>query len=231
MQRLSGARGRLARAGLAVVVVLGVVAVAAGAGVVLARGPAGTPASAGPPPVRTGTLSPGTDAADAITRARQRLAAVPRDWAAWADLGLAYVQQARITGDPAYYAKADGVLHRSLQLQPDGNPQAYVGLGALAAARHDFAGALRYGERAVRIDDASAAGWGVVFDARIELGRYRAAAVAVQRMLDVRPDTSSLTRASYLLELRGDLTGALAMLDRALQNASTVADAGYVAYC
>src|SRR5262249_56336080 len=118
------------------VVVVGVAGGAVAAGAVLARGPASTPASAGAPPV-VGNLSPGADADAAITRTQQRLAAVPRDPAAWANLGLAYVQQARISGDPAYYAKADGVLRRSLQLQPDGNTPAYVGLGALAAARHD----------------------------------------------------------------------------------------------
>jgi tetratricopeptide (TPR) repeat protein len=49
-------------------------------------------------------------------------------------------------------------------------------------------------------------------------------------MLDLRPDTASLTRASYLLELRGDLAGARAMLDRALEYASIAVDAGYVRY-
>ena len=38
----------------------------------------------------------------------------PDDWQAFASLGLAYVQQARITADPSYYPKAEGVLERSL---------------------------------------------------------------------------------------------------------------------
>src|SRR5215468_1190935 len=33
-------------------------------------------------------------------------------------LGLAYQQRARETGDPTYYVKSDGVLHRALGLSP-----------------------------------------------------------------------------------------------------------------
>ena len=69
---------------------------------------------------------------------------------AFASLGLAYVQQARVTADPSYYPKAQGVLERSLGLERSDNFAAMVGMAALAAARHDFAGALRWGEQAKR---------------------------------------------------------------------------------
>ena len=78
---------------------------------------------------------------------QSRLRALPTDWQAFASLGLAYVQQARVTADPSYYPKAHGVLRRSLGLERDDNFAAMVGMAALAAARHDFAGALRWGER------------------------------------------------------------------------------------
>jgi tetratricopeptide (TPR) repeat protein len=226
MQRVGKVRAGLVRAGLAAVVVAAVTV----AGVVAAGGRSDRPAEAGAPAAQVGNLGPGRDAADAIARAQRRLTQVPGDWTTWAELGVAYVQQARISGDPSYYPRADGVLRRSLRIRPAGNATALVGLGALAAARHDFARALRYGQRAVRLDDASAIAWGVVTDAQVELGRYGAAAESVQRMLDLRPDTGSLTRASYLLELRGDLAGARRMLDLALGYAPTAADAGYVLY-
>ena len=72
-----------------------------------------------------------------------RLAASPQDWRSFASLGLAYVQQARITSDPSYYPKAQGVLRTSIALQPQDNEAALVGMAALAAARHDFSAALR----------------------------------------------------------------------------------------
>jgi tetratricopeptide (TPR) repeat protein len=225
MKVVRNVRDGLVKAGLAAVVVAAVTA----AGVVLTRGST-PPAAAAARPAPVGVLGPGRDAADAITRAQRRLVEVPGDWTTWAELGVAYVQQARITGDPSYYPKADGVLRRSLRVRPADNAVALVGMGALAAARHDFAAALRYGEQAARLDDASAIAGGGVAVANVELGRYDAAATAVQRMLDLRPNTASLTRASYLLELQGDLAGARQMLDRALSYAPTPEDAGYVLY-
>ena len=97
----------------------------------------------------------------------------PTDWQAFASLGLAYVQQARVTADPSYYPKAQGVLRRSLGLERDDNFAAMVGMAALAAARHDFAGALRWGEQAKAINPYNGNVYGVIGDAQVELGRYR----------------------------------------------------------
>jgi tetratricopeptide (TPR) repeat protein len=178
----------------------------------------------GPAPGLTGDLAAG------IGRAQRRLAEVPGDWPTWADLGLAYVQQARLTADPSYYAKAGGALRRSLSEHPDGNHLALVGLGALAAARHDFTAALRYGRQAAAIDPYSAPAQGVVADALVELGRYPEAWVAVQRMVDLRPDTGSLARGSYAAELRGDVSRARELLTAALDLAPSAVDAGYALY-
>ena len=49
---------------------------------------------------------------DAIGSLQTRLRVEPADWRALASLGLAYVQQARVTADPSYYPKAQGVLKR-----------------------------------------------------------------------------------------------------------------------
>jgi tetratricopeptide (TPR) repeat protein len=170
------------------------------------------------------------DLAAGIARAQRHLASVPGDWPTWAELGAAYVQQARLTADPSYYPKAEGALRRSLAEHPRGNHLALIGLGALAAGRHDFAGALRYGREALAIDPYSAPAQGVVADALVELGRYPEAWVAVQRMVDLRPDTGSLSRGSYTAELRGDIATARALLSGALDLAPSPADAGYALY-
>jgi len=188
----------------------------------VAGGGAGRPD--GPAAGSSGELS------TAIGRAQRQLERLPGDWPTWAGLGMAYVQQARLTADPSYYSRADGALRRSLAVRPDGNALALVGLGALAAARHDFPAALRYGEQAAALDPFSAAARGVTADALIELGRYDAAWVAVQQMVDLRPDTGSLARASYAAELRGDVTGARELLTEALEYAPSAADAGYALY-
>ena len=86
---------------------------------------AATPVVKAPAPVAAGP-----DALQAsITKAQVHLRSEPGDWDAWATLGSAYVQEARITADPSYYPKAEGALNRSLQLRPDGNVSAMVGHG------------------------------------------------------------------------------------------------------
>jgi len=178
------------------------------------------------PAIHTGTAP----ARSAIEALQARLRAVPADAAAWAALGSSYVQQARITGDPTWYPKAEASLRRSLELRPGRNASALSGLGALAAARHDFAGALRWATRARHADPYDAAAYGVAGDALIELGRYAEAFSTVQRMVDLRPGLSSYARVSYVWELRGNLTNARAALDLALQAASTPSDAAFAAY-
>ncbi len=167
---------------------------------------------------------------DAIARTQERLRTLPNDWVTWADLGMAYVQRARVTADPGYYAKAEGALKRSLAVQPKDNALAQAGLGALAAARHDFAAALRHGQEAAKVDPYLASAHGVVGDALIELGRYDEAYGAIQRMVDARPDTASYARASYTWELRGDTARARSALEQALAVAPTADDAGFALF-
>jgi tetratricopeptide (TPR) repeat protein len=159
-----------------------------------------------------------------VTRTEKHLAVVPGDWLSWAQLGLAQIQLARISFDPAHYQAAETALRRSRTVRPTGNAAALTGLGALAAARHDFRGALGYARRAVAEDGYSADAYGVLTDAHVELGQYPEATAAVQRMLDLRPDTGSFARASYVFELRGNLPRAKQLMRRALDVALTPDD-------
>src|SRR5689334_17281012 len=91
--------------------------------------PASSPARAEPASV---TSSSGD--LDAVTASlQQRLQQVPEDDRSWATLALAYVEQARTTGDPSYYTKAEKAVARSLRLRPDDNAVGHAVAGALAA--------------------------------------------------------------------------------------------------
>src|SRR5205814_1864420 len=133
------------------------------------------------------------------------LRADPTDWRGFASLGLAYVQEARITADPSYYPKAEAALRRSLALTSTENHVAPIGMAALASARHDFATALAWGNKAKALDPYDASVYGAIGDAQVELGRYRDAVATFQRMIDLRPDLSSWARVSYARELMGDV--------------------------
>ena len=164
---------------------------------------------------------------DPIAAAQRRLQRLPNDWKTWAELGEAYVQRARTTGDLADYPRAEEALEGSLAIRRKDNAIALTGLGALAAARHDFPTALRHGRAALAVDPYRASALGVVADALTELGRYDEAFATVQRMVDLRPDAASYARASYTWELRGDVVRATEAMRRALVAAHDPADRAF----
>jgi tetratricopeptide (TPR) repeat protein len=163
----------------------------------------------------------------AITNLQAHLRTLPRDWQSWAQLGSAYVQQARVTADPSYYPKAEGALRRSLSVDGTENYQAMTGMASLAAARHDFAGALRWAQRAASINPDNADVFAVMGDALIELGRYDEAFQTFQKAIDLRPDLSTYARASYAWELQGSFTNAVQAMELARSTAASPADAAW----
>jgi tetratricopeptide (TPR) repeat protein len=139
----------------------------------------------------------------------------PRDSRGYGFLGNAYLQKVRETGDASFYTRAQAVFARALQLNPR-DAAAVTGMGTLALARHDFRGALGFGERARRLAPFVVKPYGVVVDAEVELGRYSQAARTLQRMVDLQPNLASYARVSYFRELHGDLTGAIQSMQLAV---------------
>jgi tetratricopeptide (TPR) repeat protein len=216
----------------AAVVVMAIVLLVTGA-VVFARGTGDAVDPAARQTSSSVLLLPTPDAGsldDTIASLQQRLREIPDDWRGLAQLGLAYVAQARVTADPSWYPKAEGVFHRSLRLHPDENVDGALGIGALELARHDFAAALRQGRRAASLDPYDADAYGVIGDALVELGRYRAAFDSVQTMVDTRPDLASYARVAYARELRGEVAGAERAMRLAFDAAGSASDAAWTAY-
>jgi tetratricopeptide (TPR) repeat protein len=177
--------------------------------------------------VREGEL-PGATTAQRIEGLQAQVREAPSDPDGYAQLGLAYLQQVRETGDPTFYPRAQGTFEQALRLDPS-NFTATSGLGSLALARHDFSGGLALGERAARINPDVARNYGVIADAQIELGRYGAAERTLQHYVDVKPELSSYARVSYFRELHGDLPGALGAMRLAVSaGGGTPENVGYV---
>jgi tetratricopeptide (TPR) repeat protein len=165
-----------------------------------------------------GTTDPrllSTQADAQIAKLQTRLKQSPNDWKAANDLGDAYLQKARETGDPTWYAKAEAVLQESLKMKPD-NFNAMTSLGSLSLSRHQFRDALGWGERAKALNPTQARIYGVIGDAEIELGQYPEAVSTFQAMVNLRPDLSSYARVSYARELYGDLDGAIDAMQKAI---------------
>ncbi len=155
----------------------------------------------------------GTDRA--IVVAQDRLRADLADDRARLDLANAFLQKARERADPSLYARADTLLLALADRQPR-DARVKVTRAALALARHDFSDALELAEAAVAATPGESGTLGVLVDSLLEMGRPEDALVAVQQMLDAKPNLASYSRASYARELRGDLPGAAALMQQAV---------------
>jgi tetratricopeptide (TPR) repeat protein len=176
---------------------------------------AGRPAAAG-------------DTGAEVTRLQAELRRRPDEPRLLTRLGVAYVARARETADPAYYVNAAGVLERATTLAPR-DPNTMVARGLLDLGRHDFRAALAWGTRAAKANPDLPDALGVIFDAQVELGRYQAAVVTAQAMVDRKPAQGSLARVSYARELLGDPAGAVAaMVQAAAAGGDSPADRAYV---
>lgn len=157
----------------------------------------------------------------------EHLAAQPRDARGWATLGHVYVEQSRVTGNLDYYARAEQVLDRALALG-GADDLARSGQAALAAARHDFTGALRHADAALRLDPYQPTALAIRVDALTELGRYDDQLAALRTADRRAPGSPVLLRLSYAFELRGELEAAALMLDRALASTDSTSDRAFV---
>ena len=160
-------------------------------------------------------VPPGASTAETIAATRAAIEEEPGDAALRATLGDLYHQRGRETADSSWNEKAHEAYRRALALDPE-SAQATTGLGTLALAKHDFAGGLRYGEQALRLEPESVRPYAAIVDGQTELGRYGDARRTLDRMVSLKPNLASYARISYFRELRGDLAGALAAMQRAV---------------
>lgn len=134
-------------------------------------------------------------------------------------LSAAFMQKARETGDFSFNGRAEESLKRSFGVAPDN----YEGLklqAALLLNLHRFSEALQVAERAQVMNPRNHDVYGVMVDALVELGDYPRAVDAAQKMIDLRPDTASYSRISYLRSLHGDTKGAIDAMKMAATSAN-----------
>ncbi len=151
---------------------------------------------------------------DRIAEMERRVSQHPDDTEAALLLADALLRQARATTDGRPAARAATVLDAVLKNQPD-HYDALRLLGAVELSRHQFRDALAVARRArdARPDDAW--NYGVMGDALLELGEYDDAFRAFDTMAELRPNADAYARVSYARELRGDLAGALDVMQMA----------------
>ena len=200
-----------------------VLGVSGGIGVATTSDPTSAPVAAS---VARVVPDSGQDLDASIASLQDTLRRVPDDYVSWANLAVAYVEQARVTGNATYYDKADKAAERSFSIEPDKNFTALAASAAIAAARHDFSQALDDAEGALAINPRDLGALAIRVDALNELGRYPAQLRALRTADRLQPSTAIAARYSYAYELRGDLNRASDILRRAAASGSR-ADKAY----
>jgi tetratricopeptide (TPR) repeat protein len=139
----------------------------------------------------------------------QKIKADPSDVKSLNVLTALYLQEARTSGNFAYYDKAalncvDNVLKIDAK-----NYEALTYKATIFLSQHHFADGLALAKQIVAMYPYSAYVYGILVDANVELGNYKVAVEAADKMISIRPDIRSYSRISYLREIHGDLAGAI----------------------
>jgi tetratricopeptide (TPR) repeat protein len=114
------------------------------------------------------------------------------------------MQKLRETADGAYYGRAEAAYRKSLQLNP-AYANALSGMAWVTSGRHNFEQSVEWAKKALKVDPNRADVYGLLGDAATEMGDYEAALDHYQKMLDLKPDIASYSRAAHLMFLIGDI--------------------------
>jgi tetratricopeptide (TPR) repeat protein len=133
----------------------------------------------------------------------------PEDYKSKLNLSQAYIQEARITGDHAYYDQAALELLDDVIKNEPTNFDALCCKATVLLSQHHFSEGLAVAQQALPLNPNSAFIYGLLCDSYVELGKYKEAVSACDKMVSIRPDARSYARVSYLREIHGDLPGAI----------------------
>lgn len=152
-----------------------------------------------------------------ITELKSKIAADPNDVKSRLQVASIYIAEARITGEHPYYYPAihkilDGVLAIEAQ-----NFEALILKASVNMSQHKFVEAKALAEKAKEINPANAYVYGVLVDANVELGNYKEAVIASDKMQSIKPSLEAYSRVSYLREIHGDYKGAVEAMKLAVE--------------
>lgn len=154
---------------------------------------------------------------------RQKTRQYPQDDRFRVKLGDTLMQRARETGDLSNYAFAKSAFSTALDLNPK-SAAAMIGMAWVYGALHQFDASIQWAEKAIAMDPKTSDAYGLLGDAAVEMGDYGAAFGHYQKMLDIRPDLSSYSRAGHLLFVTGDIHAAIELMRKAIAAGAVFAE-------
>ncbi len=152
-----------------------------------------------------------TNEADAGINAAQKIIEKTPDAAQGYNLlAIAYIKKARETGDFSLNSKAETAIKKALEIEP-ANPVGNKLHASLLLTFHRFTEALEAGKKLQKDYPTDSFIYGVLTDANLELGNYKEAVEAAQKMVDLKPNSVSYARVAHLRSFYGDTEGAIEM--------------------
>lgn len=133
----------------------------------------------------------------------------------WVSIGNGWVRKARGSTDPGFYFNAKSCAQLALHLQPKLAAAEHL-LAAALLSDHKFAEVKALAQAIVQRDEDDQPAWGLLSDARLELGDMDGAMDAAQRMVDIKPNLPSYARAAHLMWLQGDSSAAKRTYQKAI---------------
>jgi tetratricopeptide (TPR) repeat protein len=134
-------------------------------------------------------------------------------------LGLAslFIQEARITGDYAYYDVAAMKNVNDVLRKAPSNFEALVFKSLIYLSQHHFAEGVVTAKDAQLVNPYNAYVYGLMVDGNVEMGNYDSAIAYADKMVSIRPDLTSYSRISYIREIHGDYKGAIDAMKMAVE--------------
>ena len=133
-------------------------------------------------------------------------------------LGYRFIAKARVANDPGAYTLVERVA-TCIDEQRPGDLAALLLRGHALHQLHRFHEAEAIARTLVAKREF-VLDYALLGDVLMEQGRLNEAAVAYQKMIDLKPFYQSYTRAAHLRWLTGDLEGAIELIHEAIQTAS-----------
>jgi tetratricopeptide (TPR) repeat protein len=127
-----------------------------------------------------------------------------------------YMQEARVTGNYAFYNEASMQQISSVLEKDPENFEALSFKATILLSKHQFEEAIAIAEQLKQKFPYNAYVYGMLVDANVELGNYEAAIEAADKMISIRPDIRSYSRIAYLREIHGDIPGAIDAMKMAI---------------
>lgn len=145
----------------------------------------------------------------------------PDDWKQYLTLATVYIMEGRITGDGTYYGNAAiGMLNKVIDSKTDNTDLVFQALSLKSAVllnMHQFLQAQETALKGIQLNNYNSGIYGALVDADVELGHYDSAVANCDKMLSLRPDLRSYSRASYLRQIHGDNRGAIDAMKMAVE--------------